>query len=201
MGTKKVNLASALFSQAQQKVLGLLFSQPDKDFYTNEIIRLSKSGSGAIQRELQKLLAVGLITVKSFGNQHRYQANHNSPLFHELRNIILKTFGLADVIIDILKPIKKNIKFAFVYGSIARQEAIASSDIDLMLISENISYADLYPIIEKGEKILHRPINPTIYSPNEWISKIKHKNHFLSQVLARPKIFIIGTEDELRELK
>jgi predicted nucleotidyltransferase len=199
MGTKKMDISDTLFSQAQQKVLGLLFSQPNRDFYTKEIIRLSHCGSGAIQRELRKLHAAGLITVKNLGNQHRYQANQNSPIFYEIRGIILKTFGLAEVLANIIKPINKYLKFAFIYGSIARQEAIASSDIDLMLIADDLSYADLYPLLEKAEKQLHRPINPTIYSSAEWKHKRENKNHFLNQVVAKPKIFILGTENELEQ--
>lgn len=201
MGIKKIGLTEALFTQVQQRVLGILFNQPDNNFYTQEIIRLANSGSGAIQRELKKLLSAGLITVKKIGNQHHYQANKSSPLFTELHSIVIKTFGLADVIKHALKPVKKEIKIAFIYGSIARQEDTASSDIDLLLISDNLTYAELYPSLEKAEKQLHRTINPTFYSPFEWLRKKKSGNHFIQQIIKQPKIFIVGTIDEFEEFK
>ena len=195
MGT--ISLTNALFSKVQQRVLGLIFGQSNRVFYTKEIIRLSFSGSGAVQRELAKLTSAGLITAKQRGNQKLYQANAQSPVFSELKSIIIKTFGLADVLHETLQPLADRIRITLVYGSIARQEDTANSDIDLMLISD-LSYADLYPILEKAEERLGRTINPTCYSVSEWVKK--QNNHFVTQVLNQPKIFIIGSEDELREL-
>jgi predicted nucleotidyltransferase len=201
MGINKINISSALFSKAQQNVLGLLYSQPDKDFHTNEIIRLTKSGTGAIQRELNKLTTVELVTVKQMGNQKRYQANRASPLFSELRSIILKTFGLADVISDTLKPLVERIFFAFIYGSIAKQEDTVTSDIDLMIISDTLTYAELFKVLEKAETQLGRKINPTFISCSEWMKKIKTNNHFVKRVLVQPKIFVTGREDEFIKFK
>jgi predicted nucleotidyltransferase len=200
MGTNKTNLSDALFSKVQQRVLGLLFGQSDRVFYTNEIIRLTHSGTGAVQRELAKLAAVGLITLQQIGNQKQYQANQNSPLYSELRSIVLKTFGLADVLREVINIFGSKIQFALIYGSVAKQEDTASSDIDLMLIG-TLSYADLYPILEKSEHQLGRRINPTCYSASEWIRKKRENNNFVIQVLSQPKIFLIGTEDEFGKLK
>ncbi|MFZ2314797.1 MAG: nucleotidyltransferase domain-containing protein [Gammaproteobacteria bacterium] len=197
MGIVKAGLSNILFSKARQCVLGLLYTQPNRSFHTNEIIRLTHSGTGAIQRELEKLSAAGLITTKALGNQKHYEANQTSPLFTELRSIVLKTFGLADVLKQALAPIAPQIHTAFIYGSIAKQEDTAHSDIDLMLISDNLTYADLFKLLEEAQIQLGRPINPTFYSPSEWKRKRKTNNHFLDQVMAQPKIFIIGTEDEL----
>jgi predicted nucleotidyltransferase len=200
MGTNKINLSKALFTNAQQHVLGLLYSQPDTDFYTNEIIRLAQSGTGAVQRELAKLTAAGLITVRQVGNQKRYQANRATPFFAELRGIVLKTFGLADVIRDALNPLAKDISFAFIYGSIAKQEDTAKSDIDLMIVSDQLTYAELFPLLEKAEAQLGRVIHPTFYSQSDWVRKYHQKNNFISQLVDQPKIFLIGTEDELGKL-
>jgi predicted nucleotidyltransferase len=197
MGMNKINISNALFSKAQQHVLGLLYSQPDKGFYTNEIIRLSKSGTGAVQRELAKLTAVGLVTIKRVGNQKHYQANRANPLFSELRSLVMKTFGLADIIRDAITPIAKHIHIAFIYGSIAKQEDTAASDIDLMVISDTLSYAELFKLLEETEIQLGRKINPTFYSRAEWIKKSKGGNHFVTSLSKQPKIFLIGTEDEL----
>ena len=112
-----MTISDALFSKVRQRVLGLLYGQPDSDFHTNEIIRLTDSGTGAVQRELESLTGAGSIIVKQVGNQKRYQANRDTPFFVELRSIVLKTFGLADVLRKTLKPIAKQIHLAFIYGS------------------------------------------------------------------------------------
>jgi predicted nucleotidyltransferase len=200
MSIPQLTLSDALFSKVQQNVLGILYGQPEKDFYTNEIIRLTKSGTGAVQRELAKLSAVALITVKIVGNQKRYQANKSNPLFSELHSIVTKTFGLADIIQKAL-IVCAQIKLAFIYGSIAKQEDNANSDIDLMLISDNLTYADVFQTLETAEEKLSRKINPTFYSPAEWVRKHHEGSNFISQLIKQPKIFLIGTEDEFTKLK
>jgi predicted nucleotidyltransferase len=194
MGTF-INISNALFSNAQQQVLGLLYAHPNSDFHTNEIIRLSHIGTGAVQRELVKLTAARILTVKQVGNQKRYQANQSSPLFAELRSIILKTFGLADILKAAIIPCAEKMTVAFIYGSIAKQEDTAQSDIDLMIISEQLTYAEVFKLLEPAEVQLGRKINPTFYTPAEWVRK--KNNHFILQVIKQPKIFLIGTENEL----
>jgi len=194
------SLSNALFSKVRQCVLALLYGQSDRSFHTNEIIRLTHSGTGAVQRELEKLAAVGLITTHSIGNQKHYTANCASPLFIELRSIVLKTFGLADVLREALTPIASQILIAFIYGSIAKQEDTATSDIDLMLVCENLTYADLFKLLEEAEVKLGRSIQPTFYSSSEWTRRHQANNNFLAQIVKQPKIFLIGTEDELTKL-
>jgi predicted nucleotidyltransferase len=197
MRTIHHNLSNALFSKVRQCVLALLYGQPDRSFHTNEIIRLTHSGTGAVQRELEKLTAVDLITVQSVGNQKHYTANCASPLYTELRSIVLKTFGLADVLRQALASIASQVHIAFIYGSIAKQEDTATSDIDLMLIGDNLTYADVFKSLEDAQGKLGRPINPTFYSPAEWTRKLQANNNFLAQIVKQPKIFLIGTENEL----
>src|SRR5579883_1242610 len=191
---RKVNTLDALFPKVRQRVLGLLYCQPEADFYTNEIIRLTHSGTGAVQRELEHLTAAELIIVKQMGNQKRYQANRSAPFFSELRGFILKTFGLAEVMQELLKPASKQIHVAFIYGSIAKHEDTVNSDIDLMLIGKDLTYADIFRLLEKGELQLGRKINPTLYSLSEWARKYKEGNHFVTKVGNQPKIFLIGSE-------
>lgn len=200
MRTIQPSLSNALFSKVRQCVLALLYGQPDRSFHTNEIIRLTHSGTGAVQRELEKLAAVGLITTQSIGNQKHYSANCASPLFTELRGIVLKTFGLADVLRQALAPIASQIHIAFIYGSIAKQEDTAGSDVDLMLISDNLTYADLFKLLEEAQVTLSRSIHPTFYSQVEWERKHQANNNFLAQIVKQPKIFLIGSEDELTKL-
>lgn len=197
MRTSSVGLSNILFSKVRQSVLALLYGQPHQSFHTNEIIRLTRSGTGAVQRELEKLTRVGLITMQPIGNQKHYQANQVSPLYSELRSIVLKTFGLRDILQQALDPVASQIYVAFIYGSIAKQEDTSTSDIDLMLICKDLTYADLFKLLEEAQGQLGRKINPTFYSPTEWSTKLKASNHFLIQVIKQPKIFLIGTEDEL----
>jgi predicted nucleotidyltransferase len=200
MSTIKHSLADALFSKVRQRVLAVLYGQPDRDFHTNEIIRLSHAGTGAVQRELEKFVAGGLVTQKISGNQKIYQANSDSPLYTELRSIVLKTFGLGDVLRQVLSPIAAQIHVAFIYGSIAKHKDTTASDIDLMLISETLTYADIFQRLEKIQAELGRSIHPTFYSPSEWTRKKNENNHFLLQVIKQPKIFLLGNEDELNKL-
>ncbi len=201
MGMNKVNIANALFSKTQQKVLGLLFANPEGNFYTNEIIRLTNIGSGAVQRELGKLTAAELVKKTQSGNQRCYQANQDSPIFAELQSMIAKTCGLADILRLALEPIHESILIAFVYGSVAQQQDTAMSDIDIMVISEELTYADLFQLLEGPELKLGRKINPTFYSPEAWRNKCNVENNFIKKVLSQSKIFLVGTEDELREIK
>ncbi|OGV35192.1 MAG: transcriptional regulator [Legionellales bacterium RIFCSPHIGHO2_12_FULL_35_11] len=200
---KKLNssLSNVLFPKVRQGVLSLLYGQPNQTFHTNEIIRFANSGTGAVQRELEKLTTAGLITIQSIGNQKHYKANSNSPIFSELNNIVLKTFGLADVLRQALSSIAIQIHIAFIYGSVAKQEDTTRSDIDLMLISENLTYADLFTLLEDTQLQLGRAINPTFYSPSEWSKKLHSNNNFLIQIIKQPKIFLVGNEDELNQFR
>ena len=138
-----VSLADALFSGTQQRVLGLLFGQPERSFYATELIGLTGGGSGAVQRELARLEQSGLVTIKALGNQKYYQANPASPIFTELTGIAQKTVGLAEPLRQALLPLTRKISAAFVYGSVAKKQDTASSDIDLMVISDKLVYADV----------------------------------------------------------
>ncbi|WP_282246981.1 MULTISPECIES: transcriptional regulator [Stenotrophomonas] len=190
-------MADALFTQTQQRILGLIFGQSNRDFAVSELITATGGGSGAVQRELAKLTAAGLLTIRRSGNQKRYQANPDAPIYHELVSMIRKTVGLAGPLMDALLPIADDILVAFVYGSIAKQSDTARSDIDLMIVSDTVGYADVMQHLETSHQALGRPINPTIYSRHEWNARIHEENSFLMRVLAQPKIWVIGGEHEL----
>src|SRR5689334_22338152 len=129
-GRPVTGLADALFSRTQQRVLALLFGQPDRSFYASEVIALAGGGSGAVQRELARLTESGLVTLRPLGKQKYYQANPESPLFSELRGIVEKTVGLVEPLRAALMPLSAKIHAAFVFGSVAKREDSASSDID-----------------------------------------------------------------------
>ncbi len=190
-------LADALFAKVQQRVLGVLFGNPRRSFYANEVIALARSGTGAVQRELRRLEASGLVTVTRVGKQKHYQANPGSPVFDELRVLVLKTVGLADVLRAALAPMSRDIRAAFVYGSIARGEDTAASDIDLLVVSERLTHADLFAALEQATARLGRKVAPTIYSSKELSKRVKQENAFVTRVLAQPKLWLIGDERDL----
>lgn len=137
------SLSDVLFTKTQQKVLGLLFTRPDETFYLNEIVRLAGVGKGTIKRELDRMQAAGLLTVTPIGNQIHYQANKQSPIYSELLSIVRKTFGIVEVIKASLQQLDAQVDLAFIYGSVAKHEDTASSDVDLMVVTESLAYAEL----------------------------------------------------------
>jgi predicted nucleotidyltransferase len=194
---QRLGMADALFSKTQASVLALLFGQPERSFYTNEIIKRSGSGSGAAQRELSRLLRSGLVTVKRIGSQTHYQANPEAPLFAELCAIVNKTVALVEPLKAALQPFIRRIDLAFVYGSVAKKTDTASSDIDLMIISDSLAYADVFPALEQVTGELQRSVQPTIYSMQELTNRVQADQSFIQRVLAQPKLWIVGQENEL----
>ena len=188
-----------LFGKTRSGVLALLLGRPDEKFYTREILRRLDLGQGAVQRELQTLEAVGLITRTRLGSQIFYQANRQSPIFPEMKSLVDKTIGIFDLLRESLRELSSQIKIAFIFGSVARREEHAGSDVDLMVIG-NASLESVLEALEKAERTVQRQVNPTVYSPAEFKQKIAIGNHFLSSVLKGQKEFLIGTEDELRKM-
>jgi predicted nucleotidyltransferase len=161
----------------------------DPSFVENVRIRLATSCSDAVQRELANLAQSGLVTVKSVGSQKHYQANPDSPIFEELCAIVQKTIGLAEPLRDALAPMTHQINAAFVYGSVANKTDTAGSDIDRMLISDGISYGDVFATLEKASNSLGRPVNPIILTRSEFARPLAAHESFLTRVLAQPKIW------------
>ena len=192
-------LGSLLFGETRRAVLALLYGHSDEQFYLRELVRRTETALGAAQRELNLLTAAGLVQRVRRGNQVYYQANASNPIFAELKSILTKTAGVRDVIKEALEPLLARIKVAFVYGSVARGNETASSDIDLMVIGD-VEFSEVVSCLTDSENKLGREINPTVYPPEEYKRKLKDKNHFLTSTLREKKIFVIGDEDELRRL-
>jgi predicted nucleotidyltransferase len=190
---KRTGVAEALFTQTQQRVLSLIFGQPDRVFLQRDLIEQARSGSGAVRRELDRLVESGLVTVARVGSQKHYQANPQSPVFEDLRSIIRKTSGLTDPLREALAPLKKKIKTAFVYGSVARGEEHAKSDIDLMIVSDDLTLEEVIRRLLPVEKLVTRTINPTLYTTDEF--ETGAKSAFLRKVLAGQRIVLIGSDD------
>jgi predicted nucleotidyltransferase len=200
MGTNNqsaISLADALFSKGQQRVLGVFFSNPERDFYASEIAEREQTGRGALQRELDRLTQSGLVTVTLRGRQKLYRVNPDSPIFAELRSIVQKTIGVVDVIKTALFPHANQISNAFIYGSVSRGTDTAASDVDLMVISDQLSYSELYEILSEAERTVGRKINPTLYSPSEFRAKLADNNHFLKRVMEQSVVMVLGKRDDL----
>lgn len=191
------HMADALFPKGRQRVLAVLFGNPDRSFYANEVIALAQSGTGSVQRELAALSEAGLLTVTKLGNQKHYQANAAAPVFAELRGLVMKTSGLADVLRAALAPLAPQIDAAFVYGSVAKQQDTAQSDIDLLVVSAHLGYADLFGALEGATVSLGRKVNPSLYTPADIAKRIRQDNAFVTRVLQQPKIWLIGNEEQL----
>jgi predicted nucleotidyltransferase len=193
----RVGLADVLFSPVQQRVLALLFGQPGRSFRSAEVIALADSGTGAVHRQLVRLAESGLVTIHRVGNQKLYQANRDSPVFSELHGLVVKTVGLAGPLEQALAPFRDRIQAAFVYGSIAKGADTAQSDIDLMVIADDLAYSDLYSALQEAEATLQRPVHVSLATAAEWKRKLVEGNPFITKIQAQPKIPLIGSIDDI----
>ena len=193
-----LSIGNALFSKVQQRVLALIFGHPERSFYTSEIVRNVSSGTGAVERELQRLQRSGLVSIERIGNQKHYRANHRSPVFEELQSLVVKTVALTEPLRKSLEPYLDKIKVAFVFGSVAKGTDTAHSDIDLIVIGDELSYADLYTALQNAEIVLRRKLSPIFLSPEDWRRKASRKGSVLRKIRALPKIFIVGSENDIR---
>lgn len=188
-------LADALFTSSQQRVLALLFGQPEREFFVTEIIALAGCGRGAVQRELARLAGSGLAVVSRAGNRKYYQANPDSPLFEEVRGIVRKTVGVEESVRDALAPIADRLKLAVLFGSIARRADTAASDIDLLLVSDELTLEAVYGALAPAEALLGRRVNPTLYTSNEFRRRCADKSGFVTRALERPHFVLMGSPD------
>ncbi len=194
------SVGSALFGATRQAVLSLLFSHSDKRYYQRQIIRSLGLGSGAVQRELAQLVRAGIIKRTAEGRQTYFQADRECPVFAELQGLIRKTFGVAQVLREGLVRLDRKIRLAFIFGSIAAGTETAASDIDVMVVGDEISLQDAVSVLTSAQTLLGREVNPSVYRTGEFCRKLAAGHHFLSSVVAGPKIFLIGDADELAGL-
>jgi hypothetical protein len=197
MGTKSLPVADALFTRTQQRVLGLLYGNPGRSFYSNEIVRLSGVGIGTVHRELARLLASGLVTAGRIGNQKHYQANRAAPVFEELRGLALKTFGVADVLRAALAPLAPRIRAAFVHGPVAAREDNAASDVEVLVLSDHLGYGEVIAALAGAERSLGRGVNPSIYGRVEFLRRLAEEGGFLARALQGPRIPLIGSDADI----
>jgi predicted nucleotidyltransferase len=192
-------LSSLLFGEYRRRVLGLLLLNPDATYHVRELARLTGTSAGTLHKELTKLTQGGVLRRQEVGNQVRYSANRDCPIFDELASILRKTSGLVDVLASALGSVEKNIVLAFVFGSVARGEQQSNSDVDVMLVG-SLGFADAVQALHPVQATLQREVNPVVYSVDEFRQRAAGDDSFVREVLAKPKLFVVGNENELREL-
>ena len=193
---RKSSPLDALIPKVRQRLLAATLLQPHKPWYISELARHMNVRPSTLQRELRALTAAGILQTHSQGRMVYYQANRDSPIFAELGGLMLKTAGLVDILKRALAPFAKKLRAAFVYGSVAGGAERSESDVDLMVIGD-VRPADLALPLRRAQQQVGRPINPTVYTASEFERKRQEKNHFLTQVLRKPKLFVIGNQNEL----
>ncbi len=194
MGTKTNVGASALFGKVRSSVLALLFCHGDRAFYFREVERSVGMGRGAVQRELTNLVSAGLVTRRKQGNQVYYQANPKSAIFSELKSLMVKTVGVAEVLREALIPLQDRITTAFVYGSFAKGTEKTDSDVDVLVIGD-VTFAEVVDLLGAAQESLGREVNPSVYPVAEFVAKVLAGHHFVTSVAGEPKIFLFGDED------
>jgi len=193
------NLGALLFGAYRRQILALLLMHPEQSFHVREIARITGKPAGTLYRELSSLAESGLLARTPFGNQVHYRANTDCPIYEELRGILRKTFGVADVLRDVLEPVADQIEVAFVYGSIARGEERPASDVDLMIIGK-LKFSDAVLALSPAEESLRREVNPHVYSVREFRKKLDAKEPYLARVVQSPKIYLMGNDRDLGKL-
>jgi DNA-binding transcriptional ArsR family regulator len=193
---RNVGLLDALLPKTRQGILAAMLVRPEKTWYVSELARRMGVPSSSLQRELKDLAAAGILKTHRQGRMAYYQANVESPIFPDLCGLLVKTAGLVDVLADALKPLARKLRLVFVYGSVASGRDRSDSDIDLMVIG-TVLPADLALPLRRAREVLGREINPTVYSSAEFDRKRAAKDHFLTRVLAEPRLVVLGSGDEL----
>ena len=193
------NLGELLFGAYRRKVLALLLMHPEQSFYVREIARITGKPAGTLYRELNNLAEAELLVRSPFGNQIHYRANSACLIYEELRGILRKTFGVADVLREALEPVATQINVAFIYGSVARGEERPTSDVDVMIIGK-LKFSDAVIALAGAEEMLRREVNPHVYSLREFKRKFAEREPFLVRVAEDPKIYLAGTDDDFGKL-
>ena len=193
-------LATLLFPALyRRRVLALLLLHPERRLHVREIARLTGTTPGTLNKELAKLHQAGLLERERIGNQVRYAADRSSPVHAELTGILRKTVGLADVLTDALAPVAEAISAAFVFGSVARGAETSSSDVDLLIIG-SAGFAELVNLLYPAQQLVGREVNPKVFTAAQWRERVKAKDPFVKDVLAKPKLYLMGNDDELAKL-
>lgn len=192
-----MSIAAAIFSESQCRLFRWLFGQPERSFHLSELRRLTGLGSASLQRELRRLADAGLISSERVGNLRSFQANPKSPIFNELVVLTRKTLGIEPMLREALFPLVPRLRAAWIYGSVAKQTDTAQSDVDVMLVGENLTLGEVLERVLPLEAELGRKINPTSFAPSEFERRRAEPDSFVNRILAQPILPLIGEVHEL----
>lgn len=192
------SLSEILFKDYRRRVLALLLMHPDKHYHVREIARLTNTVAGTLHKELSRLEQAGILKKEQIGNLVQYSADKHCPIFEELSNILKKTTGAVEVLAEALSPLAADIDIALVFGSVASDKMTSASDVDLLVIGK-VKFADVVKAVYPCQEVLQREINPKIFTHRKWQQLILNKDSFAKDIVRKPKLFILGTENELRQ--
>lgn len=192
-------LSETLFSRNRRAILGLLYGHTDQEYHLRRIVRAAGGGHGAVQRELKQLSDAGILRRVVRGSQVFFQANEDCPIFAELKALVVKTVGAADVLRAALAPLGDQIQIAFVFGSMAETRQKSASDVDVLAVGD-VGFREIVAALADAQAQLEREVNPTVYSSEEFLAKLSAGHHFLASVMKKEKIFLIGDQRELEKL-
>lgn len=194
----EIKLLDVLFGSYRQRVLGLLLLQPAQRFHVRELARQTGTTPGTLHRELSKLAEAGLLLRERQGNQVLYQANRSCPVFEELAGLFRKTSGAVTVLQEALRELAPQIRFALLFGSLARGTETPASDVDVLVVGD-AGFAEVVRALYPAQELLRREINPVVYSGSEFLARLRDKEPLLLEVLAKPRLFLLGNEHDFAE--
>lgn len=192
-----MNLLDTLFGVQRQRALGWLLLHPDDAVHVRELARITGTSAGSLHRELARLAEAGLLTRSERGNQVLYQANRACPVFAELAGLFRKTGGLADVLRAALLGLADRIRFALVFGSVARGTETSLSDVDVLVVGE-ADFAEVVMALHPCQEVFGREVNPVVYSEAEWRARVDRDDPFVRDILQNPVMLLLGVMDDAR---
>lgn len=196
---RTTSITDALLPKLRQRLLAATLLQPERSWYAAELARHLRTRPSSLQRELAALSSAGILKRARRGRMVYFQPDTDCPVFSELHGLLTKTAGLVDVLHHALGSASGKIRAAFVYGSVARAGETTHSDVDLIVVG-TLRLSEASTLVRPARGQLGREINVRTYSPEEFASRVRNRDHFLSRVMTRPKLFVIGTENELGEI-
>jgi len=192
-----MSVSDLLFpNQYRRKVLAWLLMHPQDWVHLRELARLTGASPGTLKKELDALTAAGLLELRKVGNQTQYSANTQHPVYPELSGLIRKTTGLHDVLASALQPLGTQVEVAFVFGSVASSTETTHSDVDVLVMGE-VTFGQVVNALYDAQTVLGREINPKVMTRDEWQAKQREGNAFVTELLKKPKLFVVGTERDL----
>ena len=193
-----MSIAHAILSDSQARLWRWVFGRPGQAFHLNELKRLTGLGSASLQRELNRLVQAGLVTSHTLGNLRLFEANTQSPIYSELVAITKKVLGVSAELLRVLEPYQNRLTWAAVYGSVAKAEDTAQSDVDIMLVGDKLRLSDVLNWLAPAEQELQRKINPTLYTVSEFVKRLKEPDSFVNKITKQPHEVLIGNLDGFR---